>query len=217
MPAYIALLRAVNLAGYGRIAMADLRKALEGLGFTNVQTYIQSGNAVFDATGPRGKIGTAIAAGLERLMGAPVGVVIRTHEDLTRIIQENPFVSEAAADGARVHVGFLAGPAGPGAQAALEAIVRKYPARRDRFHLAGEHIYFHFPDGAAETKFSGKTLDRAVGVAGTGRNWNTVLRLHAMSEKQGTRDQGTKGPREQGTEKEKLRPIPTSGPSRRSS
>jgi uncharacterized protein (DUF1697 family) len=47
--------------------------------------------------------------------------------------------------------------------------------------LAGNHIYFHFPDGAGETKFSGKTLDRALGVAGTGRNWNTVLKLHGMS------------------------------------
>jgi uncharacterized protein (DUF1697 family) len=183
MPTYVALLRAVNLAGHGRLAMSDFRKLLEGLGFRNVETYIQSGNAVFDAPGSAAKVGAAIAAGLEKLMGAPAGVVIRTHEDLSRIIANNPYAAEAVADGARVHVGFLAAPAPAGAEAALQRIVTQYPKRRDRFHLAGDNIYFHLPDGAAETKFSGKTLDRAVGVLGTGRNWNTVLKLHEMSKR----------------------------------
>lgn len=183
MHTYVALLRAVNLAGHGKIAMADFRKLLEGLGFKNVETYIQSGNAVFDAAGSAEEAAAAVAAGLEKLMGAPVGVMIRTHDDLSRVIRENPFAAEAAADGARVHVGFLAGRAGAGAETALQAIVDKYPARRDRFYLAGDHVYFHLPDGAAETKFSGKTLDRAVGTPGTARNWNTVLKLHAMAQR----------------------------------
>jgi uncharacterized protein (DUF1697 family) len=181
MPTYVALLRAVNLGGYGKIAMADFRNLLEGLGYKNVQTYIQSGNAVFDAAGSAAKVKAAVAAGLEKLMGAPVEVMVRTHEELSRIIAANPFADEAAADGARVHVAFLAGPAATGALRVLEGIVTKYPARRDRFHLAGDVVYLHLPDGAAETKFSGKTLDKAIGVPGTGRNWNTVLKLHAMS------------------------------------
>jgi uncharacterized protein (DUF1697 family) len=181
MPTYIALLRAVNLAGYGKLPMADLRRLLEGLGFRRVETYIQSGNAVFEASGGADKVRAAIAAGLEKLMGAPAGVMIRTHDDLSRVIAGNPFAAEAAADGARVHVAFLAGPAGAGAAAALNKIVEKYPGRRDRFHLADDHIYLHLPDGAAETKFSGKTLDKAIGVQGTGRNWNTVLKLREMS------------------------------------
>jgi uncharacterized protein (DUF1697 family) len=183
MPTYIALLRAVNLGGYGKIAMADFRKLLEGLGYKNVQTYIQSGNAVFDASGSAAKVGATIAAGLEKLMGAPVGVMIRTHDDLSRIIEGNPFAAEAAADGARVHVAFLSDPAPAGAEAALHRIVEQYPARRDRFQIAGDAVYLHLPDGAAETKFSGKTLDKATGVPGTGRNWNTVLKLHAMSKR----------------------------------
>ena len=181
MPRYVALLRAVNVGGYGKIAMADFRKLLEGLGFRDVQTYIQSGNAVFDAPGTAAKVRSAIAAGLEKLIGARVEVMLRTHEDLWRVIAGNPFASEAAADGARVHVAFLAGQAASGAEAALRRIVEQYPARRDRYHLAGDQIYFHFPEGAAETKFSGKTLDKAIGVAATGRNWNTVLKLHEMS------------------------------------
>jgi uncharacterized protein (DUF1697 family) len=188
MPTYIALLRAVNVGGTGKIAMSDFRKLLEGLGFKNVQTYIQSGNAVFDAPGSAARVGAAIAAGLEKLMGAPVDVIVRTHDQLTSLIAANPFAAEAAADGARVHVGFLAGRASAAAQPALQAVVEKYPARRDRYHLAGDHIFFHFPDGAAETKFSGRTLDKAIGVPGTARNWNTVVKLHGMSAPKTARD-----------------------------
>jgi uncharacterized protein (DUF1697 family) len=183
MPTYVALLRAVNVGGTGKLPMADLRKLLEGLGFKNIETYIQSGNVVFDAAGSAAKVKAAVTAALEKLMGAPVEVMVRTHEELSRIIAGNPFAAEAAADGARVHVGFLAGVAPAGAEAGLHRIVTQYPARRDRYHLAGDTLYLHLPDGAAETKFSGKTMDRALGVAATGRNWNTVLKLHAMSKR----------------------------------
>lgn len=181
MPTYIVLLRAVNVGGTGKLPMEDFRNMLEDLGFRNVKTYIQSGNAVFDATGSAAKVTHSISAGLEKLLGAPVGVILRTHEQLTRVISGNPFAAEAAANGAQVHAAFLAGPAGKEAEAALAAIVAKYPTRRDRYHLDGDTIYFHFPDGAGETKFSGKTLDKALGVAATARNWNTVLKLHEMS------------------------------------
>lgn len=180
MPVYIALLRAVNVGGYGKLAMADFRSLLEKLGYANVQTYIQSGNAVFEAGGKAADVARAVAAALEKHMGAAAGVIVRTHDELSRVIAGNPFATEAAADGARVHVAFLAGKAGPGAAAALQRIVDQYPKRRDRYHLAGDTIYFHFPDGAAETKFTGKSLDRAIGTIGTGRNWNTVLKLAQM-------------------------------------
>ncbi len=99
-----------------------------------------------------------------------------------RIIAANPYAVAAAADGARVHVAFLAASAPANATIDLERIVTQYPSRRDRYHLAGDTLYLHLPDGAAETKFSGKPLDRALGgISATARNWNTVLKLHAMS------------------------------------
>jgi uncharacterized protein (DUF1697 family) len=184
MQTYVALLRAVNVGGTGKLAMADFRAVMKKLGYQNIETYIQSGNAVFDAKKPAAAVAKELAAALEKHTGAPVGVILRTHEELGRVIKGNPFAAEAAADGARVHVAFLAGQALPTAKAALDAIVAKYPARRDRYHLAGDALYFHFPDGAGETKFTGKGLDKAIGVIGTGRNWNTVLKLHAMSGRQ---------------------------------
>jgi uncharacterized protein (DUF1697 family) len=180
MPTYVILLRAVNLAGHGKLPMADFRKMLAGLGFEKVETYIQSGNAVVDAKGSAAKVAQAVAGGLEKLMGAPCGVVVRTHEQMERVIRENPFSAEAV-DGAKVHAAFLAGPAGPQAAAGLDRIVTMYPERRDRYHLAGDTLYLHLPDGAGESKFSGRALDKAIGVMGTARNWNTVLKLHAMS------------------------------------
>lgn len=184
MPTYIVLLRAVNLAGHGKLPMASFRKLLEDLGYRNVETYIQSGNAIVDARGSAPTVAKAVAAALEKLMGAPTGVVVRTHEEICKVLDENPFAIEAAADGSKVHVSFLSGVAAAGAKAGLDRIVSQYPARRDRYHLAGHTLYLHVPDGAAETKFTGKMLDRALGtVIGTARNWNTVLKLHSMSKR----------------------------------
>lgn len=177
MPTYIALLRAVNVGGTGKLPMADFRKLLESLGYRNVETYIQSGNAVFDATGAAAKITKAIADGLEKLLGIPVGVLLRTHDQLTQLIAANPYATEAADDGARVHAVFLSGIP---AEDAVPGLL-KIPARRERYHHSGDTLYLHLPDGAADTKFAAKTLDRILSVTTTARNWNTVLKLHAMS------------------------------------
>ena len=182
MPTYVILLRAVNVGGYGKVSMAEFRNMLTALGFTRVETYIQSGNAVVDAKGSAARVAQAVSVGLEKTLGASPGVVVRSHEQLEQLIRENPFAKEAV-DGTKVHVAFLAGPAGAEAKGALERIVQQYPKRRDRYHLAEEHLYLHLPDGAAETKFTGKALDKALGVAGTGRNWNTVVKLWEMSKR----------------------------------
>ncbi|HLY42305.1 MAG TPA: DUF1697 domain-containing protein [Terracidiphilus sp.] len=181
MPKYVVLLRAVNVGGYGKLAMADFRRILADLGYRNVQTYIQSGNAVFDAPDQPPKVTKAVASALEKFTRAPASVLIRTHEELTRVINANPFAAEAAADGARVHVAFLSGSPPASAAAGLERIVTQYPERRDRYHLSGDTLYLHLPDGAAETRFTPDRVHRALGFNGTARNWNTVLKLHAMS------------------------------------
>jgi len=182
MPTYVILLRAVNVGGTGKVSMAEFRKMLADLGFTRIETYIQSGNAVVDAKGSAANVAKAVTTAFEKMMGVSPGVVVRTHEQLERVIRENPFAKEAT-DGTKVHVAFLAGPAASTARAALDRIVEQYPKRRDRYHLAGDHIYFHLPDGAAETKFTGKSLDKALGAVGTGRNWNSVLKLWEMSKR----------------------------------
>jgi len=183
MATFVILLRAVNVASTGRLPMADFRKLLADSGCTNIETYIQSGNAVVDAKGTAANLAKTIAAALQRYMGAPVPALVRTHAELDRMILANPFVVEAATEGARVHAVFLS--ASPAAAKAkeLESIVAKYPARRDRYHLSGDTLYLHLPDGAGESKLTAQTLDRVLGVTATARNWNTVLKLHAMAKR----------------------------------
>ena len=181
MSTYVLLWRAVNVGGFGKLPMAEFRKLLADVKCTKVETYIQSGNAVVDAKCSAAALGEAVAKALEKRMGAPVPAMVRTRAELERVIRENPFAAEAAADGSRVHAVFLS-EAQPAAKAKeLQQIVEKYPARRDRFHLAGDTLYLHLPDGAAETKFTAQSVDRILGGTGTARNWNTVLKLWAMS------------------------------------
>jgi uncharacterized protein (DUF1697 family) len=181
MPTYVILLRAVNVGSTGKLPMVDFRKVLAGAGCINVETYIQSGNAVVDAKCSAASLTKKVAAALAKHMGAPVPVIVRTHDELERAIAANPFAVEAAADGARVHAVFLSGVPAAEEAAGLEQVVTKYPARRDRYRLVGDTLYLHLPDGAADSKFTAQTVDRVLGVTATARNWNTVLKLHAMS------------------------------------
>jgi uncharacterized protein (DUF1697 family) len=181
MPTFVILLRAVNVGSTGKLPMADFRKVLEGVGCARVETYIQSGNAVVEASCSAASLTKKVATALEKHMGSPVPVIVRTREELERAIAANPFAAEAAADGARVHAVFLSGVPAAGKATGREQVVTKYPARRDRYHLAGDTLYLHLPDGAADSKFTAQTVDKVLGVTATARNWNTVLKLHAMS------------------------------------
>jgi uncharacterized protein (DUF1697 family) len=175
----IALLRAVNVGGTGKLPMAVFRKLLADLGYTNIETYIQSGNAVFDTPCLPAESALAIAAALQPLLGSAAAVLVRTHEQLGRVIAANPFVAEAAAEGGRVHAVFLSATPALAAVPGLSGI----PVRRERFHIAEDTLYLHLPDGAADTKFTAKAIERLLGVTTTTRNWNTVLKLHAMSKR----------------------------------
>lgn len=181
MPTYVILLRAVNVGSTGKLPMADFRKLLAEAKCVNVETYIQSGNAVVEAKCSAGALTKTVAAALAKYMGSPVPVVVRTHDEMERVIAENPYRVEAAADGARVHAVFLSAAPHASKGKDLDQIVTKYPTRRDRYYLAGDTLYLHLPDGAGESKFSAQSIDRILGVTGTARNWNTVLKLHAMS------------------------------------
>lgn len=181
MLTYVILLRAVNVGSTGKLPMADFRKLLEGLGYAKVRTYIQSGNGVVEAKGSAAALAKAVGAALEKLMGRPVPVMVRTPAELERMIAANPYALEAAANGSRVFAVFLS--AAPGAERAtgLDALMAKDPQRRERCHLVGDTLYMHLPDGAGESKLSAQAVDRVLGVTGTARNWNTVLKLLEMT------------------------------------
>ena len=173
MPRYVALLRSVNVAGHGRLAMSDLRESFEGLGHGDVSTYIQTGNVLFSASS---RSDAAVAAAIEARLADDFGnapaVIVRTVADLARIGVSSPF-AKAGADPKRHHVTFLATTPTKKALAALDIP----PSGRDQLVIDGREVYVSTPDGYADTKYTGSFLERRLGVVSTTRNWNTVTKL----------------------------------------
>jgi uncharacterized protein (DUF1697 family) len=183
MPTHVALLRGINVGGRNKVAMADLRDAVESLGHTDVATYIQSGNVVLTGTGTDT---AAMAAELEGAIadrtGVPAGVVVLTREELDRVVAGNPYPEES--DPRRVHVVFhRGGTRGPDAVAAAEQRARD-KGSRDRATVVDGTLYLHTPDGLGRSELAVQLAKRAVarevGDTATTRNWSTVLRLQAM-------------------------------------
>jgi uncharacterized protein (DUF1697 family) len=173
VPRYVALLRSVNIGGYGRMAMHDLRETFGSLGYEDIVTYIQSGNVLF-STGSRSEdaIVEAIEQRIAHDFGDSPAVLLRSVTDLRRIGSKSPFAKKGA-DPARHHVTFL--DAAP-AKAAVSAL-QLPPSGKDELVVDGREVYVHTPDGYAGTKYTGTFIERRLGVVSTTRNWNTVTKL----------------------------------------
>lgn len=172
----IALLRAINVGGNHPIAMADLRDVLVAAGCEDVTTYIQSGNVVF--THP--EAATAhLAASLEQRIAAATGfdvpVVLRTADEWTAVIRDNPF---SDAEPTKLLVGFLAEDPAAAAVAASEAIDPAAFAP-EAFVLRGREVYLLLPNGIGRAKLTGAL--RPLLSAATARNWRTVLKLAELA------------------------------------
>jgi uncharacterized protein (DUF1697 family) len=177
MPHYVALLRSVNVAGHGRVSMADLTQTFLTLGYTDVATYIQTGNVLFRSPGRSATaLATAIEGQLAESFGHAPAVILRTVPDLARVVETSPFAQQGA-DPSRHHVTFLAAPPSKERLAAFTAP----PSGRDELTIVGQEVYVHTPDGYAGTKLTGTLLERRLGVLSTTRNWNTVTKLHALA------------------------------------
>lgn len=165
---YVALLRAVNVGGTGKLPMADLRAMCEAAKFQDVRTYIASGNVVFRAKTSADKAKAALEKALAQYAGKPVGVAVRTHDELAAVVKGNPFPDAA---GNRLVVVFLDAP--PPA----DAIDRASHRTEERIALGRREIYIDYGGGMRDSK-----LKLPAAKAGTGRNLNTVMKLVEMSE-----------------------------------
>ena len=167
MTAYVALLRAVNVGGTGKLPMATLVKMCEAAGFGEVRTYIASGNAIFNSRLKERKVKALLEERLSSYAGKPVGVLIRTGEEMSSVLAANPFPT---APGNRTVAIFLDEP--PPAHALEEARGK----RSERLALGTREIYVYYGDGMADTK-----LVIPAAKAGTARNMNTIAKLAAMA------------------------------------
>ena len=176
---YLALFKGINVGRAKRIAMADLRRVLGGLGYTDVATHQQSGNAVFGAEGDAAAVGTAIREAVRTELGVDAAVVVRTRAQLTDAIAADPF-GDIADDPAKHLLGFFA--ARPPADRLAE--FRTYldgrqsePPDDGGCQVTAEHCYLWCPAGVLKSPFGTVDWDRRLGVVVTMRNFSTVLRM----------------------------------------
>jgi uncharacterized protein (DUF1697 family) len=179
VPRYVALLRSVNIGGYGRLPMSELRASFEKLGYDDVTTYIQTGNVLFSASlKSEPKIVNAIEESLDEDFGKSPAVILRSVPELLRVGKASPF-ARSGANPARHHVTFLASAPAKAVLAAFDPP----PSGNDEVVVEGREVYVHTPEGYAGTKYTGTFLERRLGVVSTTRNWNTVTKLCALAER----------------------------------
>jgi uncharacterized protein (DUF1697 family) len=179
---YIALLRAVNVGGV-TVRMEALRRLIEGLGGTNVRSLLQSGNLVFDVSeGTPSALERRLEERTEATLGVRTRYFLRTPVEWRAILDRNPFPDRADRDPGHLVVCVLAG--APTA-AQWKALADAIPGR-EQVRAGGRHAYLVYPDGIGTSRLTPATLERALGTAGTSRNWNTVRKLDALASEPGS-------------------------------
>ncbi len=177
MTSYIGLFRAVNLGGHNKVGMTDLRDLLVRMGMQDVQTLLQSGNVVFRSEARN-------AADLERLIETAAGkqlglrtdVLVRSEKEWQALIAENPFPKDATRDPSHLLAVVLKGAPDRAKVKALQAAIKG----REVLNVRGRCAYIVYVDGIGRSRLTNDVIEKHLATRGTGRNWNTVLRLAAL-------------------------------------
>jgi uncharacterized protein (DUF1697 family) len=176
MPRYIAFLRAINVGGHHTVKMDSLRQLFESLGYSNVETFIASGNIVFETTAKNARIlEREIENGLREALGYEVATFIRTDAELAAIANYRPF-SQSDLDGAAaLNIAFLAHGLDDKSSQKLTALRTDI----DDFHVHGREIYWLCRKRQSGSKISNAVLEKALGQRSTLRGANTVKKMAA--------------------------------------
>jgi uncharacterized protein (DUF1697 family) len=176
---YIAFLRAINVGGNNIVKMDRLRKLFEGEGYSNVETFIASGNVIFDGAGRTDGLERAIEAMLKDALGFEVSTFVRTGAELRALAAHDAFTPAAVAKAARFNVAFLAKPLDAKGKKALMAL----KTRVEDFHVHGREIYWLSQVMQSESEISNAVFEKTIGQRSTVRGISTVRK---MAEKYGT-------------------------------
>jgi uncharacterized protein (DUF1697 family) len=178
MSNYIAMLRGINVSGHWIIKMEQLRASFAALGFSNVKTYIQSGNVVFEAAkDSAASLSKRIEQKILSDFGFPVPVFLRTSKEMEEIIKANPLLKTPGIDQTKLHVTFLAGEPPKTAQEQLQAMA----AKTEQLRVLGRVVYLYCPEGYGNSKLANSFIEKKLSVGATTRNWTTVNTLLAMT------------------------------------
>lgn len=173
MTIYIALLRGINVSGHNMIKMVELKRMFEELGYTNVKTYINSGNVVFESEDNVETLQARIEQGITETFGLTISVILRTASEWERIVATCPFSMEVLTEGQSIHLTLLQ-------TAPTQEVLEKLPEveqQSDEYLVDGREIYFLYRQSILDSKLTKKFLKL---VPQTARNWKTVMKLEGM-------------------------------------
>jgi len=177
MKKFVALLRGINVSGQKQIKMPDLKTLSEDLGFTKVQTYIQSGNVIFSAREKSNKkLEDKISSAIKSKFGFDVQVIVVTPEEIEYVIQNNPFIKKKK-DLEKLYVTFLS-------ENLPAENIKKLNAvdySPEEYIIDGRYIYLFVPNGYGKAKLNNNLFENKFKVFGTTRNWKTVNKLFELS------------------------------------
>jgi uncharacterized protein (DUF1697 family) len=177
MASYVALLRAVNVAGKS-LVMSALRDHASALGLADPRTLLQSGNLIFRSTGKKpAELERLLEREAEKRLGVATDFLVRSERELAAIIANNPFPAAARRDPAHLLVMFLKHEAPADAIAAL----RKAIVGRESIAADARQLYIVYPDGIGRSKLTTSLIEKRIATRGTGRNWNTLVKLAAAA------------------------------------
>jgi uncharacterized protein (DUF1697 family) len=177
MTRQIALLRGINLGSRRRVAMADLRELLEGLGYDDVRTHLQSGNVVLTSKKTPKRLQAELEKQLAAGLGIDVQVIVRTRNELADVVERNP-LGDVAHNPSRYQVSFLSGK--PAARVVRE--LTAVDVAPEQLVVSGREIYAWHPNGLQRSRVAKLLSDERLGVTATARNWNTVTKLLALAD-----------------------------------
>ena len=179
MQTYIAILRGINVSGHKIIKMAELREHLASLGFTNLTTYIQSGNIIFQSDIDENHVlEDKIQQNIQVNYGFEVPVIVRSLKEWKMVVDRFPFNIEEC-ETSRLGFTFLKDKP----VHIPEEEIAKFKSPNDELVYEEKEMYLHIPDGFGKSKLTVNVLERKLKVAATTRNWNTTLKLLAMAQK----------------------------------
>ncbi|MCQ6560582.1 DUF1697 domain-containing protein [Paenibacillus mendelii] len=185
MTTYIALLRGINVGGKNKIKMADLREALGAVGLARVQTYIQSGNVLFESDEDEAVLRNRIEQMIEKEFGMPIKVMIRSSAELNKLVEVCPFSrkliadAEAASESESLYVAMLL----EEPQAEKLEKLGAFSSQDEQFRVVGRDIYLLFHQSIRNSKLAVQV--EKLGVPVTTRNWKTINKLVTLSNELG--------------------------------
>lgn len=169
----VALLRGINVGGRTTVPMADLRALAEELGWSNVETYIQSGNLLFDTNAASSAAEAALEKAIEDRFGHAVPVIVRSAAQWKKHLAANPFPEAAANEPGKLMMLLSKEDLPSGADEAIQARARD----GEKVASAGNALWIHYPAGAGRSRLSPTLIDRLIGSPATARNFRTLLAI----------------------------------------